>query len=48
MPSLVEIGPVFLEKKMKMRKFYDNRDDDEEDENDGQQTHFDQKSLRLR
>ena len=42
MPSLVEIGPVVLEKKMKMWKVYDNNDDDngqieigsgEEDEN---------------
>ena len=35
-PSLVEIGPVVLEKKMKMWKVYDN--------DDGQRTNFDQKS----
>ena len=41
MPSLVEISPVVLEKKIKMRKVY------EEDNNDGrQQTNFDQKSLK--
>ena len=39
MPSLVEIGPVVLEKKMKMGKVYDNDDND-----DGQRTNFDQKS----
>ena len=27
-PSLVDIGPVVLEKKMKIRKVYDNKDDD--------------------
>ena len=37
-PSLVEIGPVVLEKKMKLWKVYDN-------DNDGERTHFDQKSL---
>ena len=37
MPSLVEIGPVVLEKKMKMWKVYDNDDD-------RQLTNFDQKS----
>ena len=36
MPSLVEIDPVVLEKKMKMLKVYDNDDDDD----DGQQTNF--------
>ena len=36
MPSLVEIGQVVLEKKMKMRKVCDN---------DGQRTNCDQKSL---
>ena len=36
--NLVEIGPVVLEKKMKMWKAYDNDDDD------GQVTNFDQKS----
>ena len=40
MPSLVEIGPVVLEKKMEMWKVYDNANDD----NDGQRTNFDQKS----
>ena len=39
MPSLVEIGPLVLEKKMKMWKVYDDNDD-----NDGQRTNFDQKS----
>ena len=38
MPSLVEIGPLVLEKKMKMWKVYDYNDDD------GQRTNFDQKS----
>ena len=42
MPSLVEIGPVVLEKKMKMCKVYDNDDNDNDD--DGQRTNFDQKS----
>ena len=36
MPSLVELGQVVLERKMKMLKVYDN--------NDGQWTNFDQKS----
>ena len=40
-PSLVEIGPVVLEKKMKMWKVYDN---DNNDNDDGQRTNFDQKS----
>ena len=49
MPSLVEIGPVVLEKKMKMWKVYDdndnnNNDNDNNDDNDGQRTNFDQKS----
>ena len=46
MPSLVEIGPVVLEKKMKMLKVYDNNDDDDKDDkdDDGQRTNFDQKS----
>ena len=50
-PSLVEIGPVVLEKKMKMWKVYDdnynNNDNDyndDNDHNDGQRTNFDQKS----
>ena len=38
MPSLVEIGPVTLEK-MIMLKVYDDNDDDD----DGQRTNFDQK-----
>ena len=42
MPSLVEIGPVVLEKKMKMLNDNDNNDDD--NDNDGQWTNFDQKS----
>ena len=37
-PSLVEIGPVVLEKKKKMWKVYNN------DHEDGQQTNCDQKS----
>ena len=40
MPSLVEISPVVLEKKMECKKVYDNANDD----NDGQWTNFDQKS----
>ena len=40
-PSLVEIGPVVLEKKMKLWKVYD---DDDDNDNDGQRTKFDQKS----
>ena len=47
-PSLVEIGPVVLEKKMKMWKVYDDDDDNDDnadnDDNDGQRTNFDQKS----
>ena len=42
--SLVEIGPVVLEKKMKMLKVYDNANDDDDNDNDGQRTNFDQKS----
>ena len=43
-PSLVKIGPVFLEKKMKKWKVYDNNNDD-----NGPQTNCDRKSsLRLR
>ena len=38
MPSLAEIGPVVLEKKMKMWKVYDNADD--KDKDDGQRTAF--------
>ena len=37
--SLVEIGPVVLEKKVKMWKVYDNNNND-----DGQRTNIDQKS----
>ena len=49
MPSLLEIGPVDLEKKMKMWKVYDNDDNDNDNDNndnddDGQRTNFDQKS----
>ena len=40
LPSLIEIDPVVLEKKMKMWKVYDNNNDDDE-----QQTHFNQKSF---
>ena len=44
--ALVEIGHVALEKKMKMWKFYDVNEND--NNNDGQWTKFDQKSsLRL-
>ena len=39
MPSLVEIGPMVLEMKMKMWKVNDNNDD-----NGRQRTNFDQKS----
>ena len=43
--DLVEIGPVVLEKKMKMWKVYDDNDNDnDDDDNDGQRTNFDQKS----
>ena len=46
MPSLVEIGPVVLEKKMKMRKLYDNDNDNNDDnDDDGQRTNFDQKTF---
>ena len=41
-PSFVEIGPAILEKKMKMRKVYDNANND--DDKDWQRTNFDQKS----
>ena len=41
-PSLVEIGPVVLEKKMKMWKVYDKDNDANDD--DGQRTNLDQKS----
>ena len=47
MPSLVEIGPVVLEKKMKMWKVYDNANNDDNNENGGnkgKRTNFDQKS----
>ena len=43
-PSLVEIDPVVLAKKMKMWKVYAN-DDNDDDDDDGQRTNFDQKSL---
>ena len=41
MPSLVEIGPVVLEKESKIGKVYDNNEDKDDDE--GQQTNYDQK-----
>ena len=41
MPSLIEIGPVVLEKKIKMSKVYDTANDND---NDGPWTNFDQKS----
>ena len=46
MSSWVEIGPVVLEKKMKMSKGYDDHNDDNDDDNDqdGQRTNFEQKS----
>ena len=46
MPSLVVIGTVVLEKKMKMGKVYDinNKDNDNNDKDDRQQTNCDQKS----
>ena len=51
MPILVEIGPLVLEKKMKMWKVYDNDDNDNDNDDndnnnddDGQRTNFDQKS----
>ena len=40
-PSLVEIGPMVLEKKMKMWKVYDNNDNNDDD---GQRTNFDKKN----
>ena len=46
MPSLVEIDPVVLVKKMKMQKAYDNNDaNDDNDSDDGQRTraNFDHK-----
>ena len=46
-PSLVEISPVVLEKKMKMWKVYDDDNNDHGNDNnndDGQRTNFDQKS----
>ena len=45
-PSLVEIGLVVLEKKMKMWIVYDKDDDDndDDDKDDGQRKHFDQKT----
>ena len=42
MPSLVEIGEVVLEK-IKMWKVYDDNNEDQDD--DGQRTNFDLKSL---
>ena len=42
MAGLVGVGPVVLEKKMKIWTVYDNDNDDED--NDGQRTNFDQKS----
>ena len=46
MPSLVEIGSVILEKKMKMWKVYDNddnnNDDNDNNDDDGKRTNFDQ------
>ena len=50
MPSLVQIGPVILEKKLKMWKGYDDNDDDnngnDNDNNveDRERTNFDEKS----
>ena len=47
MPSLVKIGPVVLEKKMKMYKVYDNANDDDNNDdhdNDRKRTNSDQKS----
>ena len=45
MPSLGKIGLVVLEKKIKMGKVYDNKNNDENDgDNDGQRTNFDEKS----
>ena len=43
-PSLVEIGSVVLEKKMKMIEIYNNNNDNNDNNEDGQQTNFDQKS----
>ena len=45
MPSLVEIGSVVLEKKMKKGKVCDNynEDNDDDDNDDGQRTNCDQK-----
>lgn len=41
MPSLVKIGPLVLEKKMKISKVYE---DNNNGDNDSQWTNFDQKS----
>ena len=47
-PSLVEIGQVVLEKKMKKWKVYDNdNNNDNNNDDDGQRTIFFQKSLNL-
>ena len=48
MPSLVEIGPVVMEERMKICKVYDNDDEDNDnkdndDHDDGQRTSFNQK-----
>ena len=43
----VEIGPVVLEKKMKMWKVYDNNNNNDannDDNDDGQRTNIDQKN----
>ena len=40
-PSLVEIGPVVLEKKMKMWKVYDNNNDANDDNNDANEDNND-------
>ena len=42
--SLVEIGPMVLEKKMKMCKVYENNNENNDDNDDGQRTNSDQKS----
>ena len=41
---MVEIGSVVLEKKMEMRKDYDNDDNNDMNNDDGQRKHFYQKS----
>ena len=48
-PNVVEIGPVVLEKKMKMWNiYYNNDDDDDSNDDDGHRTNFEQKRKKNR